>query len=162
MKLIALICALACFSAQAIEMKILDVLNDIDTETNEFIVDLDDQNNIKRFYKDTFQGTRHLERETYEIKDVLHKGIVLEKRKGLNAITLHAKEFNPKATSKLEIRYLTNGMTGNRESKFIQLKKDYSNKWVINSMDNEVITKMEVVANRRMRMLIGIRDIILN
>ena len=162
MKLLLMLALIFNVSAFAKEIKILDVYNNYDSETNEFLIDVDQDLVIEKFHKDTYSGSNLIERESFEVSKVLEGGLVLERRQGLEAIKLYAKEFSVQNGAKLEVQYLINGATGRRNSLHIKLEKDYTGNWMLFSEAQEEISQMNVIVNRQFGMLIGIREIIFN
>lgn len=145
------------FSAFAKAQKVITITNDIDT--NVVTISLNEDNekfkNIHQIEKNAAGATT--KDEIYNLGE-LFKGPTMQVKSGRDIIKIRFnRNFDPTYGGTFVLDYLASGISGDRKSVELDLRKNGSS-WEV-TMNNKVASKLHVIAKRVLGKVIGISKI---
>ncbi len=121
--LIVLFLFLFSMVASAAQIKLAFITSEFDNNFRDYFLELDGNNQIHSMrYTTTASNGAILEDVTASPEQVLDEGLVVFRYKGYEAVILEVENFNVITGGTIRINYLYNGITGQRNLKFLALK----------------------------------------
>lgn len=149
------------FSARAEEMTMALITSDIDRNTTEFLMEVDENDSIHsiRIRTTTPQG-RIIEDFSHTAEQVMEGGVVLHERDGYKAVRLKVEQdFSPATGGGVVLDYLYSGISGARYFLSLKLAKTNST-FSLQRVNGDPINRFFFRANRHPLLgIIGVKEI---
>jgi hypothetical protein len=113
------------FLVHAEEKVLCTVTNDLDSEVAQMVYEMDqDQRAIIHLYKDVFKGGQRTERSEMKVSDLLHGGIVLNRKDKYITVRMWSDNYDPERGGMLYLDTLYSGVSGERRQYNFDLAMD--------------------------------------
>lgn len=164
MKSFILFFLLFSLTAQAREIKMATIKSDVDRNTTEFLMEVDEQDTIHSIrIKTTTQSGSIFEDFTVSSEEVLRSGAVLHQQRGYQAVRLEVdKSFNIGQGGGIILDYLVSGVSGYRMKMTLRLIKQGAD-FVLQTNGGAPVNHFFFKGNRHPVFgVIGVREIVLS
>lgn len=165
MKFFLLLALFTCsFTVLAEELTMATITSDIDRNTTEFLMEVDEKGDIHsiRIKTTTPQG-RITEDFSYTAEQVIVGGVILHERDGYKAVMLKVEQdFSPATGGGVILDYLFSGISGARRFLSLKLSRTDGN-FTLQKVDGGPVNRLFFRANRHPILgIIGVREITLS
>lgn len=145
-------------NALAMERTLVSITNDENSNVFKMVIDTDDNEDIRKFYKDTFnKRAKRIERRLIEIAKI-EDGINIERMDGHDVVNLRSENFASHNGGNLELDTLYNGASGKRKSYELELDR-IGDSWEIKK-NGQKISALHLKSNKVFLLgTVGIKDI---
>ncbi len=122
-KIVVLFLTLFSVFASAAQIKMAVITSEFDDNVRDYFVEMDSKNQIHSMrYTTTAPNGAILEDVTSSPEQVGEEGLVVFRQRGYDAVILELENFNIMTGGTIRINYLFNGLSGQRNKKFLALK----------------------------------------
>jgi hypothetical protein len=109
--------------ASAAQVKMAVITSEFDSNVRDYFVEMDSNNHIHSMrYTTTAPNGAILEDVTATPDQVVEEGLVVFRHRGYDAVILEVENFNITTGGTIRINYLSSGLTGLRQKKYLSLK----------------------------------------
>lgn len=164
MKSFLLFFLLFSYTLEARELKMATIKSDVDRNTTEFLMEVDDQSTIHSIrIKTTTHSGSIFEDFTVSADEVMSSGAVLRMERGYVAVRMEVeKSFSITEGGGIILDYLVSGVSGYREKMTLKLIKKGSD-FVLQTNTGAPINHFFFKGNRHPVLgVVGVRDIVLS
>ncbi|GEM_PF-278807 len=154
---VLLLLSLTSVNALAVEKELVTITNDDTPTVFKMIIDIDENSDILKFYKDTYDSKEKISRDDIPLEKIL-EGVNLEKRDKYEVVNLKSENFASHNGGNLELDTLYNGAKGTRKSYDLKIDR-IGNQWEIQK-DGERVKVLHLKSNKVFLLgTVGIKDI---
>lgn len=126
-------------SLAAKEIKVADITTDALDESTVFYLDINTDNTLQGMHYITTAGSGQILDDAYHtVDEVLDGGVVVKVMENREIVRLFLEKFDREQGGKVRLQYLSNGVTGAKESSYLNLKKVNSSFKLLDLKDKEV------------------------
>lgn len=153
-----LLFTLTSINALAAETALVSITNDENPTVFKMVIDTDENKDIKKFYKDTFdKKMKRIKREELAL-DKIANGINIEKMDKYEVANIKSDNFSRHNGGNLELDTLYNGAKGTRKSYDLDLDR-IGDKWEI-AIGGKKVNVLHLKSNKVFLLgVVGIKDI---
>jgi len=153
-----LLFTLTSISALAAETSLVAITNEENPTTFKMVIETDDNEDIKFFYKDTFnKKMKRIARERLDLSKI-ENGINIEKMDKYEVANIKSDNFSKHNGGNLELDTLYNGASGERRSYDLELDR-IGDKWEI-AISGKKVNVLHLKSNKVFLLgVVGIKDI---
>ncbi len=145
-------------NALAVERTLVAITNDENSNVFKMVIDTDGNQDIKKFYKDTFdKKAKRIERKLIELTKI-EDGVNIERMDGYDIVNLKSENFASHNGGNLELDTLYNGAKGKRKSYELELDRT-GDSWEIKK-NGKKVNILHLKSNKVFLLgTVGIKDI---
>ncbi|WP_127714171.1 hypothetical protein [Halobacteriovorax sp. HLS] len=153
-----LLTLLTSINAYALERTLLSITNDENSNTFKMVIDTNENEDIEKFYKDTFDAkAKRIERKLIAL-DRMERGVNIEKIDGHEIVNLKSDNFASHNGGNLELDTLYNGAKGTRKSYQLELDR-IGDSWEV-LKNGKKVSVLHLKSNKVFLLgTVGIKDI---
>ncbi|PIK16289.1 hypothetical protein [Halobacteriovorax sp. JY17] len=149
--------SLTSINALAVESSLITITNDETPTIFKMVIDTDENSDIKKFYKDTYDNKVRVSRELIPLNKIID-GVNLEKRDKYEIVNLKSDNFAAHNGGNLELDTLYNGAKGTRKSYELEIDRVGDNWEVLK--DGKKVHVLHLKSNKVFLLgTVGIKDI---
>jgi hypothetical protein len=145
-------------NALAAERTLVSITNDENSNVFKMVIATDQNEDIDKFYKDTFdKKAKRIERKIIAL-DRIERGVNIERMEGRDIVNIKSENFATHNGGNLELDTLYNGAKGTRKSYDLELDR-VGDSWLIKKNGRKV-TKLHLKSKKVFLLgTVGIEDI---
>ncbi|ATH08481.1 hypothetical protein BIY24_11130 [Halobacteriovorax marinus] len=155
--LVLVLFSLTSINALAVERELVTITNDDTPTVFKMVIDTDNNSDIQKFYKDTYERNKRTSREIIPL-DKIVDGVNLEKRDKYEIVNLKSDNFAAHNGGDIELDTLYNGAKGTRKSYDLEIER-IGDSWEIQK-DGRPVKVLHLKSNKVFLLgTVGIKDI---